>query len=213
MIIENPRFSERKIDWLRSNAYSILGAIRDPLLIINREGYVVDANDEGLHITGCGVEDLITGVFIGRLFPQAQMKKKKTHRKMARKNSPASEDVSIDIDSTYHDLMDPGSSESSSVTGMVVPGLVETRLSTKSGQNLTVEASFSPIIEAEDGKEKFQMVLFRDVSGYKNSLKESVEAKEAAEMANMEKSNFLAFVCHELRSKFFGVVDFVIPVY
>lgn len=201
--------SERQIDWMRDNAYSILGALRDPLLLINREGYVIDANDEGLATIGYGVEDLITGVHIARVFPGVRIKKKRLRGKEGRRgnSSPSGsgtgEDIAIDIDSTVHDLTDlPNAENTNNSPGMVVPGLVETPLHAKSGTITTVQANFSPIIDSDENREKIQMVLFRDISQFKQGVKEAVEAKEQAEGANTEKSNFLAFVCHELRSMY-----------
>ncbi|KND04163.1 uncharacterized protein SPPG_01597 [Spizellomyces punctatus DAOM BR117] len=232
-IIENPRMSQRQIDWMRTNAYSILGAIRDPLLLINREGYVIDANDEGLALTKLVVEDLIFGIHISRVFPGVSTTKSRNGVKdkhflkishppgpwASSTNIPAAvtgndavqekDNVVIDVDSTYINLPDSTPRDEYNAAtddDMVIPGMQETVLKTKDGREITVEANFSPIVDCQDQKERIQMVLFRDMSGWKSIIKETLEAKDAAEMATTEKSNFLAFVCHELRNPLHVVI-------
>ncbi|KAJ3414163.1 hypothetical protein HDV05_007025 [Chytridiales sp. JEL 0842] len=53
---------------------------------------------------------------------------------------------------------------------------------------------------------KMWVVVFRDVSARLMAERDLVIAKEAAEKANQEKSEFLAWICHELRNPLHAVV-------
>ncbi|KAI8918228.1 hypothetical protein DFJ77DRAFT_287059 [Powellomyces hirtus] len=226
-VINNPRMSERQVDWMRTNAFSILNAIRDPLLIIDREGYVIDGNDDALLLTKYRVEDLIFGIHISKMFPgimgsTSKDKMKDKHPvKVSHPPGPWTSscplpnldgspgagqkegNVVIDVDSTYLDLQETGTARDPSINTQddkLLPGMQEVTLKTKDGRDLLVEANFSPYIDCQDQKEKIQMVLFRDVSLWKSLIKDTVEAKELAEASRNEISDYLSFVCHELRN-------------
>ncbi|KAJ3184254.1 hypothetical protein HDU87_005101 [Geranomyces variabilis] len=221
------RITERQVDWMRTNAFSILNAIRDPLLIIDREGYVIDVNDDALVATKYRVEDLIFGIHISTMFPGITSGKNKDKAKEKhtakvshppggwsiscppsnegspnpdRLTPPRNENVVIDVESTYLDLPEAPQPEEIVRDETIITGMQELTLKTKEGREHLVEANFSPFIDCQDQKEKIQIVLFRDVSAWKNIIKETGEAKDRAELSRNEISDYLAFVCHELRN-------------
>ncbi|KAJ3157233.1 hypothetical protein HDU89_002645 [Geranomyces variabilis] len=221
------RISERQVDWMRTNAFSILNAIRDPLLIIDREGYVIDSNDDALVATKYRVEDLIFGIHISTMFPGITSGKNKDKAKEKhtakvshppggwsiscpssnegspnpdRLTPPRNENVVIDVESTYLDLPEAPQPEEIARDDKIITGMQELTLKTKEGREHLVEANFSPFIDCQDQKEKIQIVLFRDVSVWKNIIKETAGAKDRAEISRNEISDYLAFVCHELRN-------------
>ncbi|KAJ3013178.1 hypothetical protein HKX48_005900 [Thoreauomyces humboldtii] len=225
-VIENPRMSARQVDWMRTNAFSILNAIRDPLLIVDREGYVIDGNDDAMLLINYGVEDLIFGIHISRVFPGIlngkgkERTREKTSVKLSHPPGPwtsscplqdttpspsMSDNVVIDVESTYLDLPDGAIPvrEDKSITsedGTITPGMQEIFMRTKDNKELLVEANFSPFIKCQDQKERIQMVMFRDITVWKAAIKDSLDAKEAAESTRNEVCDYLSFVCHELRN-------------
>ncbi|KAJ3167900.1 hypothetical protein HDU88_001847 [Geranomyces variabilis] len=206
---------------------SSAGNIRDPLLIIDREGYVIDSNDDALVATKYRVEDLIFGIHISTMFPGITSGKNKDKAKEKhtakvshppggwsiscppshegspnpdRLTPPRNENVVIDVESTYLDLPEAPQPEDIVRDDKIITGMQELTLKTKEGREHLVEANFSPFIDCQDQKEKIQIVLFRDVSVWKNIIKETSEAKDRAEASRNEISDYLAFVCHELRN-------------
>ncbi|KAJ3286607.1 hypothetical protein HK104_008959 [Borealophlyctis nickersoniae] len=85
-------------------------------------------------------------------------------------------------------------------------GLQEVPMKCNDGRAIEVEANFSEVIECESSKRQIQAVVVRDCSATKAAMREMQEAKDAAETGNMEKSNFMAFVFHELRNPLHAVI-------
>ncbi|KAI8820780.1 uncharacterized protein EV422DRAFT_63043 [Fimicolochytrium jonesii] len=252
MLIENPRMSERQIDWMRSNAFSILNAIRDPLFIIDKEGYIIDSNDDAYVLTKYGTEDLIFGMHISKVFPgilaikAKEIKKEKAQQpKLSHPPGPwassyalengahhsggastpemqqhgvpphnhSADSVVVEIDKTYLEI--PGITQGErerpaavdkSTAELMPPGVAEAILRTKDGRELYVEANFSPIIDCQDGREKIQIIMFRDITSWRNQVRDAVEAKEAAELARNENTDYLSFATHELRNPLHVIV-------
>lgn len=97
---------------------------------------------------------------------------------------------------------------------VVKPGLHEIFVKRKdSEEGFIAEANFSYMedINTDDEVRSFmtQVVLMRDITSKKEAAKQLQQAKSDAEDANQKKSQFLTFVCHELRSKLFIFFPFV----
>lgn len=89
---------------------------------------------------------------------------------------------------------------------VVEPGLHEVLVRRhQNGDNFIAEANFSYVEKLNDDDDVpflTQVVLLRDISAKKEAAMQLQMAKQEAEDANQRKSQFLAFVCHELRSKY-----------
>ncbi|KAJ3293654.1 hypothetical protein HK104_004292 [Borealophlyctis nickersoniae] len=222
-------------EWMRSNAAAILAAMRDPLFLFDSNGYVVDANEEARSLSKYGTEDFGRGVHISQIFPTVEQKKGgKNGRKSGLApapwvNSAVQSQTSLSPSTSSQSPSAAANPSQNAPTGasprrdetvvdmsdgtLNVPewhgfahGLQEVAMRCNDGRSLDVEANFSEVIECESLGDRIQAVVVRDCSGYKAAMKDMLEGKESAEVANMEKSNFLAFVFHELRNPLHAVI-------
>ncbi|KAI8579868.1 hypothetical protein K450DRAFT_280328 [Umbelopsis ramanniana AG] len=88
---------------------------------------------------------------------------------------------------------------------VIQPGLHEVRVKRhQTGEYFIAEANFSYVEDINDANDEkpfmTQVVLMRDVSAKKEAALQLQNAKQQAEDTNQQKSQFLAFVCHELRN-------------
>lgn len=68
--------------------------------------------------------------------------------------------------------------------------------------------SGSPVLD-EDGKQMLSVVITRDVTEMKRAERSLLESKEAAEKANLAKSQFLANMSHEIRTPIGAIAGFI----
>jgi PAS domain S-box-containing protein len=90
---------------------------------------------------------------------------------------------------------------------LIQPGLHEIKVKRhNSSDYFMAEANFAYAedINDDDNEKPFmtQVVLLRDISAKIESALQLQKAKQEAEESNQKKSQFLSFVCHELRSKY-----------
>ncbi|KAG2185245.1 hypothetical protein INT44_002035 [Umbelopsis vinacea] len=88
---------------------------------------------------------------------------------------------------------------------VIQPGLHEVRVKRhRTGEYFIAEANFSYVEDINDSDDEkpfmTQVVLMRDVSAKKEAALQLQKAKQQADKTNQQKSQFLAFVCHELRN-------------
>lgn len=100
---------------------------------------------------------------------------------------------------------------------VIQPGLHEVKVKRhQTGEFFIAEANFSYVEDINDANDEkpfmTQVVLMRDVSAQKEAALQLQVAKQQAEDTNQKKSQFLAFVCHELRSKcpFFSFFEWLL---
>ena len=84
-------------------------------------------------------------------------------------------------------------------SGVVVGLANHTLLVRKDGTELPIDDSGAPVRDRA-GEIRGVVLIFRDFTEHKRSQLDLVEAKEAAEEANIAKDNFLATLSHELRT-------------
>ncbi|KAJ3177044.1 hypothetical protein HDU85_006443 [Gaertneriomyces sp. JEL0708] len=102
-------------------------------------------------------------------------------------------------DHTYSTLPASQSTYSLSTPAPLLPGFRSLTLHRlHSTGRIPVEATISPPVDS-DGY-ILQVIMMRDTSKWVKELKEVTEMKENEELRSVEKSDFLAFVCHELRN-------------
>ena len=200
---------------MKTNAASILASLRDPLIIFDQTGYVIDANDEAAMVSKYDLDDFVRGVHVATLFPYLEGRKMAgnggggspglanggpggPNPKSMSSNSIRRDETAVDINESSVALPDVPSSANWSGLGY---GQQEVTMKCKDGRMIEVDANFANVFQCLDTGEWIQAVVFRDSSAVKAVVKELQEAKEVAETNSMEKSNFLSFVLHELRSK------------
>jgi len=82
-----------------------------------------------------------------------------------------------------------------------------TILISKDGKSIPIEDSGAPIMD-DKGCIMGVVLVFRDVSNQRKALEEIINAREAAEAANLGKSEFLANMSHELRTPLNHIIGF-----
>ncbi|KAJ3027015.1 hypothetical protein HDV00_011466, partial [Rhizophlyctis rosea] len=221
-----PTIKDRQLDWMKTNAASILASLRDPLIIFDQTGYVIDANDEAAMVSKYDLDDFVRGVHVSVLFPYLEAKKKGVGATMERGSGgvgggqkyPSAQSLSatnIRRDETAVEINEsalqlPGVNNSSDSSPNAWQGLgygqQDVTMKCKDGRMIEIDANFANVFRCSDTAEWIQAVVFRDLSSVRAVVKELQEAKEVAETSSMEKSNFLAFVLHELRNPLHAVI-------
>ncbi|KAJ3042905.1 hypothetical protein HK097_001872 [Rhizophlyctis rosea] len=215
-----PTNKDRQLDWMKTNAASILASLRDPLIIFDQTGYVIDANDEAAMVSKYDLDDFVRGVHVATLFPYLESKKKggngnggagsgtngtnSANPKSMSSNSIRRDETAVEINESAVAL--PDAPSSSAVWPGLGYGQQEVTMKCKDGRMIEVDANFANVFQCVDTGEWIQAVVFRDLSSVKAVVKELQEAKEVAETNSMEKSNFLSFVLHELRNPLHAVI-------
>ncbi|KAF0428707.1 PAS domain S-box protein [Gigaspora margarita] len=165
---------------ITADSKAVLEAIADPLIALNAKGEIVGANQHALHLTGYSPNDI-----------KVQNRMHVNQLLIPIVETPAEEREISDFDP----MQVP-----------VRPGMRDVMARKKDGTCFEAEANFSQqVVE----KNYFtQVVMFRDVSFKKENERAVIEAKKEAEMANQSKTEFLFFLCHEIRNPIHAIFGF-----
>ncbi|MEP2950319.1 MAG: response regulator [Ekhidna sp.] len=109
----------------------------------------------------------------------------------------------IDLEKTAHDIAEISNQ-------MQQDGKyqnAELYFKTKDDDTLPTSASFSYLKNANNEHEGI-MIVAKDITQIKETEKKLIEAKEAAEEANMAKGRFLSNMSHEIRTPLNGIIGF-----
>lgn len=161
---------------ITADSKAVLEAIADPLFALNAKGEIVGANKHALTLTGYSPEEIKVAnkMHINTLLiPVAETPTEE------RNNNPLNGDYQL-------------------IEVPVRPGMRDVLAKKKDGTLFEAEANFSqPVVE----KNYFtQVVMFRDVSFKKENERAVMDAKRDADLANQSKTEFLFFLCHEVKS-------------
>ncbi|GBB93556.1 hypothetical protein RclHR1_21970001 [Rhizophagus clarus] len=169
---------------ITADSKAVLEAIADPLFALNAKGEIVGANKHALTLTGYSPEEIKVAnkMHINTLLiPVAETPIEE------RNNNPLNGDYQL-------------------IEVPVRPGMRDVLAKKKDGTLFEAEANFSqPIVE----KNYFtQVVMFRDVSFKKETERAVMDAKRDADLANQSKTEFLFFLCHEIRNPIHAILGF-----
>jgi PAS domain S-box-containing protein len=161
---------------ITADSKAVLEAIADPLFALNAKGEIVGANKHALTLTGYSPEEI----------------------KVANKMHINSLLIPVAETPTEERNHNPLSGDYQLIEVPVRPGMRDVLAKKKDGTLFEAEANFSqPVVE----KNYFtQVVMFRDVSFKKENERAVMDAKKDADLANQSKTEFLFFLCHEVRS-------------
>ncbi|CAI2180988.1 11290_t:CDS:2 [Funneliformis geosporum] len=172
---------------ITADSKAVLEAIADPLVALNSKGEIVGANQHALRVTGYSPEEIKVAnkMHINQLLLPA-VETPMEERNLSTFNPLSESDLIIDVP--------------------VRPGMRDVLAKKKDGTVFEAEANFSqPIVE----KNYFtQVVMFRDVSFKKENERLVMEAKKDADLANQSKTEFLFFLCHEIRNPTHAILGF-----
>ncbi|KAJ3034576.1 hypothetical protein HDV00_004939 [Rhizophlyctis rosea] len=191
--------ASERIGLLRTNAEALYKSISDPIFSFDTQGYIVDANGDALQITGYCKEDLEKGnMHIGSVFRHLRLRTDEENGvsikiDMGRRESKGSIYPSADSSHSH-----PSLSRSFFSGDEIKVGLQDVQVVRKDGVVLDAEANFST---SKLESHMVQVVVFRDVTERRAAERQLHEAKETAEKVMQEKTSFLTFICHQLRSK------------
>lgn len=264
-----------------NNALAILNAISDPLLILDKRGRIIDANDLALDLLGYTLDELLHGQqpikFSDVFIPKSHLADVVKNRKVSFSASTASSDFSTsgarfaqfseasDEEKTDdkcstgtcrqrgrpdRSLAASPNDRASAVSDYCTSNASSIKLSRQStctengdpalggaaseffnetasadienarGSGRGTEHRFRAthcevLVKRKDGtafeadvsssvsmygKHWLQVVLFRDITSKIKAARDLKAAKNAAEHANRQKSEFLGFICHEIRN-------------
>ncbi|CAB5361782.1 unnamed protein product [Rhizophagus irregularis] len=169
---------------ITADSKAVLEAIADPLFALNAKGEIVGANKHALTLTGYSPEEIKVAnkMHINTLLiPVAETPTEE------RNNNPLNGDYQL-------------------IEVPVRPGMRDVLAKKKDGTLFEAEANFSqPVVE----KNYFtQVVMFRDVSFKKENERAVMDAKRDADLANQSKTEFLFFLCHEIRNPIHAILGF-----
>ncbi|CAG8702928.1 7063_t:CDS:2, partial [Funneliformis caledonium] len=172
---------------ITADSKAVLEAIADPLVALNSKGEIVGANQHALRVTGYSPEEIKVAnkMHINQLLLPA------AETPMEERNLAS---------------LDPSNENNLIIDVPVRPGMRDVLAKKKDGTVFEAEANFSqPIVE----KNYFtQVVMFRDVSFKKENERLVMEAKKDADLANQSKTEFLFFLCHEIRNPTHAILGF-----
>ncbi|CAG8456732.1 4928_t:CDS:2 [Dentiscutata erythropus] len=165
---------------ITADSKAVLEAIADPLIALNSKGEIVGANEHALRLTGYSPHDI-----------KVQNRMHVYQLLLPVVETPAEEREISDYDPTQVPVR---------------PGMRDVMARRKDGTCFEAEANFSQqVVE----KNYFtQVVMFRDVSFKKENERAVMDAKKEAEMANQSKTEFLFFLCHEIRNPIHAIFGF-----
>ncbi|RIA94844.1 hypothetical protein C1645_758928 [Glomus cerebriforme] len=169
---------------ITADSKAVLEAIADPLVALNARGEIVGANKHALSLTGYSPEEIKVAnkMHINKLLiPVAE--------------TPMEERI-----------LNPLNGDDQLIEVPVRPGMRDVLARKKDGTCFEAEANFSqPVVE----KNYFtQVVMFRDVSFKKENERAVMDAKKEADLANQSKTEFLFFLCHEIRNPAHAILGF-----
>ncbi|CAG8633918.1 5822_t:CDS:2, partial [Racocetra persica] len=165
---------------ITADSKAVLEAIADPLVALNAKGEIVGANKHALRLTGYSPDDI-----------KVQNKMHVNQLLIPVVETPAEEREISD----YDPMQVP-----------VRPGMRDVMARRKDGTCFEAEANFSQQVVEQNYFT--QVVMFRDVSFKKEHERAVIEAKKEAEMANQSKTEFLFFLCHEIRNPIHAIFGF-----
>ncbi|CAH1763629.1 8475_t:CDS:2 [Entrophospora sp. SA101] len=173
---------------MTADSKAVLEAIADPLVALNSKGEIVGANKHALKLTGYSPDDI-----------KVENKMHISHLLLPHPDTPP---IFDDNNNGIGLTRDSNQSEVA-----VRPGMKDVFARRKDGTTFESEANFSqPVVE----KNYFtQVVMFRDVTFKKENERAVIEAKNEADLANQSKTEFLFFLCHEIRNPAHAILGFV----
>nr|CAG8469652.1 4965_t:CDS:2 [Entrophospora candida] len=173
---------------MTADSKAVLEAIADPLVALNSKGEIVGANKHALKLTGYSPDDI-----------KVENKMHISHLLLPHPDTPP---IFDDNNNGIGLTRDSNQSEVA-----VKPGMKDVFARRKDGTTFESEANFSqPVVE----KNYFtQVVMFRDVTFKKENERAVIEAKNEADLANQSKTEFLFFLCHEIRNPAHAILGFV----
>ncbi|RUO97071.1 hypothetical protein BC936DRAFT_141035, partial [Jimgerdemannia flammicorona] len=235
---------------ITQDSKAILQSIADPIVALDRFGYVVGANEHALRVTGYSNEEIgenTSRMHISQLLiptsthptpapspPRSRATSVVAHPDTLATPPPSTPPttplphvtLTMDITDALSQPLPSGTvvgddveldSAAHPADSYPLPsfplrsGMREMFARRKDGGTFEVQANFSDA--ALKNNHFTQVVSFRDISSQKKAEREVLESKMRAEEADRSKSEFLFFLCHEIRNPTHAITNLASMLY